>query len=491
VVALINTNLTGDALAHSINIVAAKHIIVDAMLAPVVENILTRLPSGVRCWVHGSGLPLGSPQIDQELTQYSGDRLDQAEQRPRSVADLALHIYTSGTTGLPKAANISHFRVLEWSYWFAGMMDTRKDDRMYDCLPMYHSTGGVVAIGAMLVNGGSVMIRPTFSASRFWDDIATGNCTLFQYIGELCRYLVNSPSHPRETEHGLRLCCGNGLQPDIWEAFQHRFRVPRILEFYASTEGNVSLYNCEGKPGAIGKVPAFLAHSFPVALIRCGDSGEPLREETGFCIRCEANEVGEAIGKIAGRDGPHVSQFEGYTDEQASDTKILRDVFSKDDMWYRTGDLMRKDNAGFFYFVDRVGDTFRWKGENVSTSQVAQAIGACRAVRQVVVYGVEVPGSDGRAGMAAMVVDSDFSLVEFRQHLAATLPGYARPIFVRIGQALQMTGTFKPTKGQLVREGYDPAQTDDVIYFDDRVAGEFVKLEADLYTAILNIEVRL
>jgi fatty-acyl-CoA synthase len=160
-------------------------------------------------------------------------------------------------------------------------------------------------------------------------------------------------------------------------------------------------------------------------------------------------------------------------------------------MWYRTGDLMRKDNAGFFYFVDRVGDTFRWKGENVSTSQVAQAIGACRAVRQVVVYGVEVPGSDGRAGMAAMVVDSDFSLVEFRQHLAATLPGYARPIFVRIGQALQMTGTFKPTKGQLVREGYDPAQTDDVIYFDDRVAGEFVKLEADLYTAILNIEVRL
>ena len=361
-------------------------------------------------------------------TEHSGATLDAAEQRPPSINDRALHIYTSGTTGLPKAANISHFRLLEWSYWFAGMMDTKPTDRMYNCLPLYHSTGGVVAVGALLVNGGSVVIRPSFSASRFWDDVIASECTLFQYIGELCRYLVNTPSQPRETAHQLRLCCGNGLQPDIWDTFQNRFNIPRILEFYASTEGNVSLYNCEGRTGAIGRVPRFLAHSFPVALIRSDETGEPQRDGDGFCMRCETDEAGEAIGKIVGgADAPHISQFEGYTDAGASDTKVLRNVFAAGDVWYRTGDLMRKDAAGFFYFVDRVGDTFRWKGENVSTAQVAQAICTCPGVRQAVVYGVAVPGTDGKAGMAAMVVDAAFDLAAFRQRLAASLPILCQP----------------------------------------------------------------
>jgi len=480
VVALINTNLTGDGLAHSIGIVAPKHVIVDASLAHVV----TRLPPGVRCWVFG----------DQPgwVDQHSGATLDAAERQPPSINERALHIYTSGTTGLPKAANISHFRLLEWSYWFAGMIDTKPADRMYNCLPMYHSTGGVVAIGALLVNGGSVVIRPSFSASRFWDDIIASECTLFQYIGELCRYLVNTPSQPSETAHQLRLCCGNGLQPDIWEPFQHRFNIPRILEFYASTEGNVSLYNCEGRSGAIGRVPPFLSHSFPVALIRSDETGEPQRDTNGFCVRCETNEAGEAIGKIVGgEDASHIGQFEGYTDAGASDTKVLRSVFATGDAWYRTGDLMRKDAAGFFYFVDRIGDTFRWKGENVSTAQVAQAICTCPGVRQAVVYGVAVPGTDGKAGMATMVVDTTFDLAAFRQHLAANLPFYACPVFVRIGESLEMTGTFKPTKGQLVRDGFDPGGTDDVIYFDDRSRGAFVPVDVELYAAIVHGDVRL
>jgi fatty-acyl-CoA synthase len=442
------------------------------------------LPPGVRSWVVGDH----ADWVDQ----HSGAMLDAAERRPPSINERALHIYTSGTTGLPKAANISHFRLLEWSYWFAGMMDTRPTDRMYNCLPMYHSTGGVVAIGALLVNGGSVVIRPSFSASRFWDDVTASECTLFQYIGELCRYLVNTPSQPREAAHQLRLCCGNGLQPDIWEAFQQRFNIPQILEFYASTEGNVSLYNCEGRTGAIGRVPPFLSHSFPVALIRSDETGEPERDSNGFCIRCETDEPGEAIGKIAGGgEAPHISQFEGYTDPGASDTKVLRNVFATGDAWYRTGDLMRKDSAGFFYFVDRIGDTFRWKGENVSTAQVAQAICSCRGVRQAVVYGVAVPGTDGKAGMAAMVVDDAFDLTAFRQHLAASLPFYAGPVFVRVGESLEMTGTFKPTKGQLVRDGFDPGRTEDVIYFDDRSRGAFVPVDAELYAAIVNAELRL
>jgi fatty-acyl-CoA synthase len=487
VVALINTNLTGDALAHSIGIVAPKHVIVDASLAHVV----TQLPPGVLCWVHGDRSDCGFCRIDLAIAQYSGATLDTAEQRPPSINDRALHIYTSGTTGLPKAANISHFRLLEWSYWFAGMMDTKPTDRIYNCLPLYHSTGGVVAVGALLVNGGSVVIRPSFSASRFWDDVIASECTLFQYIGELCRYLVNTPANPRETGHHLRLCCGNGLQPDIWETFQSRFNIPRILEFYASTEGNVSLYNCEGKAGAIGRVPPFLSHSFPVALIRSDEGGEPQRDTDGFCVRCEVDEAGEAIGKIAGGDASHISQFEGYTDAGASDTKLLRNVFATNDVWYRTGDLMRKDAAGFFYFVDRVGDTFRWKGENVSTAQVAQTMCAAPGVRQAVVYGVAVPGTDGKAGMATMVVDPAFELAAFRQHLAATLPGYASPVFVRIGESLEMTGTFKPTKGQLVRDGFDPGRTEDVIYFDDRSRGQFVPVDAELYAAIVAAKVRL
>ena len=479
VVALINTNLTGDALAHSIGIVAPKHVIVDASLAHEV----TQLPPGVRRWVHDD-----RPDWIERLSTAP---LDAAERRPQSINERALHIYTSGTTGLPKAAIISHFRLLEWSYWFAGMMDTQPADRMYNCLPLYHSTGGVVAVGALLVNGGSVVIRPSFSASRFWDDVIASECTLFQYIGELCRYLVNTPSQPRETAHQLRLCCGNGLQPDIWESFQDRFKIPRILEFYASTEGNVSLYNCEGQAGAIGRVPPFLSHSFPVALVRSDDTGEPARDAQGFCIRCEADETGEAIGKIAGGNTPHISQFEGYTDAGASDSKVLRNVFAAGDVWYRTGDLMRKDAAGFFYFVDRAGDTFRWKGENVSTAQVAQTICACPAVQQAVVYGVAVPGTDGKAGMATIVAEPGFDLAALRQHLAATLPSYARPVFVRVGESLETTGTFKPTKGQLARDGFDPCRTKDVIYFDDRASGAYVRVDDELFTAIGNAKVRL
>jgi fatty-acyl-CoA synthase len=479
VVALINSNLTGNALAHSIGIAAPKHLIVDASLARVVSQ----LPSGARCWVFGDR--------PDWIEQHSGAMLAPEEQRSPSLNDTALYIYTSGTTGMPKAANISHFRLLEWSYWFAGMMDTQPADRMYNCLPLYHSTGGVVAIGALLVNGGSVVIRPSFSASRFWDDVIATECTLFQYIGELCRYLVNTPSQPNETRHRLRLCCGNGLQPDIWETFQSRFNIPRILEFYASTEGNVSLYNCEGKVGAIGRVPPFLSHSFPVALIRSDAAGEPQRDAEGFCIRCATDEAGEAIGKIVGGDAPHISQFEGYTDAGASDAKVLRNVFAAGDVWYRTGDLMRKDAAGFFYFVDRVGDTFRWKGENVSTAQVAQTICACAGVRQAVVYGVPVPGTDGKAGMATIVADPVFDMAAFRQQLAATLPFYARPVFVRIGRSLEMTGTFKPTKGQLMRDGFDPGRTDDVIYFDDRSRGAFVPIDGELHAMILNGKIRL
>ncbi len=493
IVSLLNTSLSGASLAHCIGIVAPKHIIVAAELLGAVEAARHRLANQPRIWVHG--LHTASfPRIERVIERQSGAPLQDAELRPVGIEDRALYIYTSGTTGLPKAANVSHHRLLMWSYWFAGMMDTRPGDRMYDCLPMYHSVGGIVAIGAVLVHGGSVLIREKFSARQFWDDITGFDCTLFQYIGELCRYLVQAPPHPREREHRIRLACGNGLRPDVWGEFKDRFRIPQILEFYAATEGNFSLYNAEGEPGAIGRIPPFLARRLPTALIGFDvDKSEPVRDADGFCIRCAANEVGEAIGRIASspalprlrgsKDGA-VGRFEGYTSEQDSRRKILRDVFEPGDAWFRTGDLMRRDERGFFYFVDRIGDTFRWKGENVATCEVSQAMTECPGIKEASVYGVTVPRTDGRAGMAAIVIDERFDLARLRAHLDARLPAYARPVFLRILGAMEMTATFKPKKSDLARAGYDPSATDDAIYFNDAERGAFVRIDTALYQRI-------
>jgi fatty-acyl-CoA synthase len=374
---------------------------------------------------------------------------------------------------------------MQWSHWFAGLLDTGPGDRMFDCLPLYHSVGGVVATGATLVGGGAVVIRSKFSASDFWRDVHSERCTLFQYIGELCRYLVNAPHQALETEHALRMACGNGLRPEVWENFQNRFKIPRILEYYASTEGNFSLYNCEGLPGAIGKIPSFLAHRLPVALLRFDvDSGEPKRNETGFCERCSPNEVGEAVGLIPAAGKELAGRFEGYADVAASERKVLRNVFKDGDAWYRTGDLMRRDERGFYYFVDRVGETYRWKGENVSTAEVLSALTACEGVLDGVVYGVTVPGADGRAGTAALVVDASFDLAAFRADVGRRLPAYARPVFLRLMPSIESTGTFKPRKQALMHAGFDPMRIRDPLYFDDAQAQAYVTLDAALFAAI-------
>jgi len=493
VASLINTNLVGDSLAHAIRTASPKCIVVGADLADAVAAANASVELEVRCWIHGDG-PRGHEmeRVDLALDSQSPIALSNGECALPSTRDPALYIYTSGTTGLPKAAVVSHHRVLQWSYWFAGMLDAHEDDRMYNCLPMYHSVGGVVAIGSMLVRGGSVVIRRKFSARSFWEDVASTECTIFQYIGELCRFLVNMPRSPRECDHRIRIACGNGLRPDIWESFQSRFSIPRILEFYAATEANFSLYNCEGKPGAIGRIPAFLAHRFPIALVAFDHQvGEPARDERGFCRRCAVDEVGEAIGKIATEAVSPESRFDGYTDRAATDRKILRNVFAEGDAWFRSGDLMRRDAAGFFYFVDRVGDTFRWKGENVSTSEVTEAVCTWHQVHDAVVYGVQTPGFDGRAGMVAIVSDGELDLDGFRKHLTTRLPDYACPVFVRLLREIETTSTFKPKKQDLVRSGFDPNETSDALFVNDRAAGKFVSLDTALFERIQSGGVRL
>ncbi len=482
-VALLNTQLRGEGLAHCIRIVSPKLTIVGSQLCDAVPDVRLRLDSAMRWWVHGTGT-LDLPRLDLAAAVLPDSAIDAGEIALPSLDDRALFIYTSGTTGLPKAAQVSHFRVMQWSHWFAGMMDARYGDRMYDCLPLYHSVGGVVATGATLVGGGTVVLRERFSARDFWQDVIAERCTLFQYIGELCRYLVNTAPHPEETAHGLRLCCGNGLRAEVWETFQRRFRIPQILEYYASTEGNFSLYNCEGKIGAIGRIPPFLKHRMPVEIVRFDPQAQsPWRDAQGHCTVCDPNEAGEAIGKLQVEGSTQLGRYEGYADRQATESKILRNVVEDGDAWYRTGDLMRRDEQGYFYFVDRIGDTFRWKGENVSATEVAGVITACRGVEDAVVFGVQLPGADGRAGMAAIVTGRQFDLQVFRNHLITHLPRYAQPVLVRIVPAIQLTGTFKLSKQTLLAEGFDPTRVNGV-YLEDRALGALVALDVPTYERI-------
>lgn len=491
VTALLNTNLVGPSLAHCIDIASPSHIIVAAELLEPFLAVLPSLKSAPKVWVHGASAQ-NFPRIDRVIENFPSGALSNVERRPLTIEDRALYIYTSGTTGMPKAANINHYRVMLCCYGFAGVMGTRASDRMYNCLPMYHTVGGLCATGSLLVQGGSVVLRERFSAREFWDDVVRYDCTLVQYIGELCRYLVNSPPHPSETNHRVRIACGNGLRPDIWDEFKTRFKIPLILEFYAATEGNVMMFNFEGKHGAIGRLPWFIEGRFPVALVKFDvEKEQPVRTAEGFCIKCDVDEIGEAIGKIVNDPEKPSGRFEGYARKEESEKKILRNVFARDDAWFRTGDLMRKDANGYFFFADRIGDTFRWKGENVSTTEVTEAINTFPGIKDANVYGVGVPGNEGRAGMAVVVCEKECDLPRLYAHLYDHLPDYARPVFLRIRKDIETTATFKPKKIDLVAQGFDPARITDPLYFNDWALRAFVPLDAALYERIRTGQVRL
>jgi fatty-acyl-CoA synthase len=474
IVALVSADLPGPALAHALQVAEARRVIVDAKGA----DAIARIGRPVELWTHGFELDAGR-RLDLILAALSGEPLAPAERRDVTLADRALRIFTSGTTGLPKAAEVSHRSIVSWTHWFAGLADLTAADRLYDCLPMHHSVGGVVAIGAPLVNGGSVAIAERFSTRRFWADVERWDCTAFQYIGELCRYLVAAPPARTDKAHKLRLAIGNGLSSEVWRGFLDRFGPLRMLEFYASTEGNVWLYNVEGRIGSIGRVPPYLAAREPIALARFdADIAAPARGPDGFCERCTEGEIGEALGRI-GADPS--ARFEGYSQQAETAKKILRDVFEPGDAWMRTGDLMRRDGEGFYAFVDRIGDTFRWKGENVATLEVASALAACPGVAEAIVYGVTVPGADGRAGMALLRPLGSLDLAAVARALDV-LPRWGRPLFLRLARTIETTETFKPKRRAYVEQGFDPAGIDDPLFVLD--GDSYVPLDAERYLAI-------
>ncbi len=475
-VALINTNLMGAALSHSIGISGAKHAIVGAELASQFRDApFEQMPTE---WIEGEG-----GNLSAQLANMPEGHPGKEHRAGVTLKDRAFYIYTSGTTGMPKAANFSHLRMMFMMSGFVGALRPRETDRLYDTLPLYHSTGGVCAVGIAFFSGAGLILKRKFSAHEFWPDIHKYGATMFEYIGELARYLLNAPPSPLDRGHKIRAITGNGLRPEIWKQFQDRFAIPRIVEFYGSTEGNVSMLNYDGTVGAVGRVPDYLEWMLPSRVIRFDVESEmPVRGPDGLCIECAPDEIGETVGGISSRPG---QGFEGYNNKADSEKKILRDVFKKGDAWFRTGDLMRHDAHGYFYFVDRVGDTFRWKGENVSTGEVGAALSAVPGILESNVYGVAVPGMDGRAGMAALVVNGDFNLDDLPPRMKARLAHYARPIFLRLSPRLDVTGTFKQRKVDLVREGFNPLTIADPLYFLEPEGGKYERLTADRHADIV------
>ena len=472
VTALINTNAAGRPLAHSLEISGARHLILDAALEDAWRSTSSDPDGDLELWSRGGSIE-GARDLDRELARHSAAPLPTDCRSELETTEPLFLIYTSGTTGLPKAAHFSHQRFLATASGAAAIGELRASDRVYIALPLYHSAGGVMALGGAMLAGATAVIARRFSARRFFEDCVRHRITVFQYIGELCRYLLDSPPHPDELCHRIRLCIGNGLRPDIWEAFAERFAIPRILEFYGATEGNVSFMNLDGRVGSVGRMPALLRQAAGIHLVRFDVEREDVvRGADGFCIECGPDEPGEAIGRITG-----AVRFEGYTDESATEKKILRDVFRRGDAYFRTGDLLRRDEDDYFYFVDRIGDTFRWKGENVSTTEVAAVLSTFPHVREANVYGVTVPGADGRAGMVSLVVGADFDLADFAERVATGLPRYARPVFVRLQEEIEITGTFKHRKVDAVREGFDPARVSDPLFVFESEASRYIPLD--------------
>jgi fatty-acyl-CoA synthase len=489
---LINTNLRGHVLRHSMAVCKATHYFVGHEHMDVISRELVS-DLGGKWYSCGGPAPEGNLfDLDSLLAASNNTTaIPRSFRANTSATDKLFYIYTSGTTGAPKAALVSHLKFLTAGLGFVDLMDVGENDRLYTALPLYHSAATLIGVSTTWNGMGTLILRRKFSANSFWEDIATHKATVFQYIGELCRYLLSHPPKPSDSQHQLRLAIGNGLRPDIWAEFQKRFNIPQIGEFYAATEGNVALLNSFNKVGAVGYLSPLIRMVHPGRLVKFDVESEmPVRDpKTGFCLECEQNEIGEMLGNIK-PDDP-LRQFLGYTDSSATEKKVLRDVFTKGDMWFRTGDLLRIDREGYVYFVDRIGDTFRWKGENVATTEVAEVITTGNVgVQECNVYGVKVPHKDGRAGMACIIpVDrATFDMAALYKLVRTELPLYAAPLFVRVTTAaMDVTGTFKHKKTELVEQGFNPhVITDDELYFRDDLKGAFVPLTKELYQRITN-----
>lgn len=466
--ALINTNLSGKALTHCLRITDSQLCIfgeerLEALADVRNEQDLKAIEHYVFVTDKGD---TACPSWAEDLDKHAADKdtANPPDTAQNTLAEVALNIFTSGTTGLPKASVISNRRLLvSAALSYKGGLKCKENDRIYLCLPLYHGTGLFLGAGASFATGASLFIRRRFSASKFLPEIRESGSTCFIYIGELCRYLLNTPELKDDFKSPLGTMMGNGLRPDVWHQFKKRFGIRRIAEFYGSSEGNVGFVNMLNKDCTVGTT------SIPLALVKYDvEADEIVRDSKDRLIEVAAGEPGLLLGKIT-----ELTAFEGYTTKEDTEKKILRDAFTDGDAWFNTGDLMKSVDVGFslglthYQFVDRVGDTFRWKSENVSTNEVGEIINSHPQIDFCNVYGVEIPGADGKAGMAAIVLAegvTQIDLASISVWVNEQLPGYAQPVFLRIQSEIDTTGTFKMVKGDLRKEGYDLDQVSDLIY---------------------------
>uniref|UniRef100_A0A8D0HNK6 long-chain-fatty-acid--CoA ligase n=1 Tax=Sphenodon punctatus TaxID=8508 RepID=A0A8D0HNK6_SPHPU len=485
VVAFLNFNIRARSLLHSIQSCEPKLLIVGAVYNGVLDCTL----KDIQVWVMTKDPTLpGVITILDKLEAASEDPVPVKLRSVNSLKSSVLYIFTSGTTGLPKAAVISHMQVLKGAagLWAFGATPA---DVVYITLPLYHSAASLLGIGGCIELGATCVLRKKFSASQFWSDCKKYNVTTIQYIGELCRYLCKQPKEG-EKDHKVRLAVGNGVRSDVWREFLDRFGDIKMCEFYGATEGNICFMNHTGKIGSVGRSNFFYKLFFPFDLIKYDfQKEEPIRNEHGWCESVKKGDAGLLISKVNSKN-----PFFGYAgNKKHTEKKLLSDVFKKGDLYFNTGDLMVQDQENFLYFWDRTGDTFRWKGENVATTEVSDIIGMLDFIQEANVYGVPVPGHEGKVGMASVILKPNKSLDFQRiyEQVVTYLPSYACPLFLRFQETMELTGTFKQQKFQLVREGFDPSVISDPLYYLDHSKKTYVLLTKEYHGQILSGQVKL
>ena len=486
--ALINTHLEGEALAHVHLASKAKVAVVDRPCARAMLPLLDRLRD-LAVLADVPDLVAEGSRFLPLLEELDASPDTEPDMPDVKISDVFLYVYTSGTTGFPKPAIVRHARFTAGGHSLAILLGETPDDCVYAPTPLYHGYANFVGFSPAFHKGACFASRRKFSASEFLPDVQRHGVTIFCYVGELCRYLMRTPPSPEDRKHKIRIATGPGLRPDIWRAFRDRFGIATIIDSYGQTEGNISLQNRRGRVGSCGRCAPFQHEQLKLARYDL-ERGELLRGADGFLVECGVGEQGELLGRIT-KNSP--MSFDGYADPKDNERKLVRDCFEKDDLYLRTGDLLKRDYASYYYFVDRIGDTFRWKGENVATIEVEHLLNQAPGVHETAVYGVSVPGTEGRAGMA-LVVPKDGAALDpraFYEHATRVLPAYARPLFVRVAPQVDVTGNFKNRKTRLQDEGFDPARFADTLWFRDDVRESYVPLDASLRDDIVAGRVRV
>ncbi|CAF1983617.1 unnamed protein product [Rotaria magnacalcarata] len=503
ITALINSNLRAIPLLHSIRTVNAKGIITSKQLLPEIESELmtldvnkvylfdpkqksaTHFSNG-----HSSMLPFETVQLYDKLEQCS---TQPTKPIPYNLKHPVFYIFTSGTTGLPKAAVIKHSRFFLGSFGFIVATGVTDKDIMYDTLPLYHSLGGWICITYSLLGGCTTVLRKKFSASNFWKDCVRYRCTGFTYVGELLRFLLAQPLSEYDRKHSIRLCCGNGLRKNLWIPFVERFNIRNVYEFYAATESNAYFFNIDSCPGACGFYSLIAPRALGSVLVRFDNTTlEPIRnEKTELCVRCKTGERGLLLGMI---ENNLLHAFDGYVNNPSgTKRKIVEHIYKKGDRAFNTGDVMVADKYGYLYFCDRTGDTYRWKGENVSTVEVENILMNVLNRNDVVVFGVSIPETDGKAGMAVVLddpaapTDMNTLATDLKKN---GLPSYARPCFIRLTKHIELTGTFKVKKNLYQDEGFDLKLMTEPIYYLNQQKQTYERLTSEIYDSIMNEKIK-